>query len=87
MPEPIDLALLVMRLVVAFFIVRHGVWKLGFAGGMGVDKTAAFFNATGYRPGRVFALVAAGTEIGAGLLLALGLLAPFAAAALRVRVS
>lgn len=76
-----DLALLCMRLVAAFFIARHGIWKLGLAGGPGLDKTALFFDATGYRPGRRFAAAAAAAEIGAGLLLALGLFAPFAAAA------
>lgn len=77
----LDVGLLLMRLLVAWLIALHGLGKLGLAGGAGLDRTAAFFEATGYRPGRVFALIAAFSELGAALLLILGLLTPLAGAA------
>ena len=63
-----DLALLVLRVVVGLFFVGHGAQKLfGLFGGHGLAGTAGFFEQLGLRP---------------GALLALGLLTPFAAAAI-----
>lgn len=77
----VDSGLLLMRLVVAYYLVGHGLGKLGFVGGAGLVPTAAFFESVGYRPGRVFALAAAVAEIGTACLLALGLLTPLSGAA------
>ena len=58
-------------------MAAHGSQKLfGWFGGYGLAGTAAFFESLGFRPGRVFAATAALTEIGSGLLVALGLLGP-----------
>jgi putative oxidoreductase len=70
-------ALLVVRLVVGLGMAAHGSQKLfGWFGGYGLDGTAGFFESLGFRPGRFFAVSAAATEIGSGLLVALGLGGP-----------
>lgn len=56
----------------------HGYGKL-FRGGR-IPGTAGWFDSMGMRPGKVHAWLAALTEVGAGIALALGLLTPFAAA-------
>src|SRR5512138_2995266 len=72
-------ALLVLRVVVGVLFAGHGAQKLfGAFGGHGIDGTAGFFEALGMRPGRRNA-IAAGAELGSGVLLALGLLTPLAA--------
>ena len=76
--DPIDLALLVLRAVFGVFLAAHGYNKV-FGGG-GLEGTARWFGSLGMRWPRVQARVAASTEIGAGLLFAVGLLTPFAAA-------
>jgi putative oxidoreductase len=78
-----NIGLLVMRVVIGLVLGGHGVQKLfGWFGGHGLAKTGQAFGAVGYRPGMLFALVAGATEAGGGLLLALGLLTPLAAAAI-----
>ncbi|HEX3735857.1 MAG TPA: DoxX family protein [Solirubrobacterales bacterium] len=78
-----NLGLLILRLVVGVLFMGHGAQKLfGSFGGAGIDGTAAFFEQAGLRPGRLHAWSAGLAEFGGGLLLALGLLSPFAAAAL-----
>jgi putative oxidoreductase len=58
-------------------MAAHGTQKLfGWFGGYGLAGTAGFFEALGFRPGRLFATLASGTEVAAGLLVALGLLGP-----------
>lgn len=77
-----DTGLLVLRLVLGLLLVGHGSQKLfGAFGGHGLAGTAGFFSSIGFRPGRTMALVAGVSEVGAGVLLALGLLTPVAAAA------
>ena len=69
--------LLVGRLVLGFLIAAHGTQKLfGWFGGHGLAGTGGFFESLGFRPGRAFAAAAALTELGGGLLLALGFLGP-----------
>lgn len=76
-----NLALLVLRLVVGLLFVGHGAQKLfGVFGGAGIDGTAATFDKIGLRPAQVHATAAGCAELGGGLLLALGLLTPLAAA-------
>jgi putative oxidoreductase len=74
------LGLLVLRIVVGALLVGHGAQKLfGFFGGHGLDRTGAFFESLGIRPGRMMALAAGLGELTGGTLFALGLLTPLAA--------
>ena len=76
-----NVGLLVLRVVVGGLFVGHGAQKLfGWFGGHGLRGTGSFFESLGYWPGRLMAALAGLTEFGAGLLLALGLLTPIAAA-------
>jgi putative oxidoreductase len=69
--------LLVARLTLGLLMAGHGSQKLfGWFGGHGLAGTAGFFDAMGFRPGRLFATVASGTEVLSGLLVALGFLGP-----------
>lgn len=75
---PFDLGLFVLRLVFGLFFAYHGYNKV--FGGNGLDGTAKWFAGIGMRRPQLQARLAAATEIGAGLLLAVGLLTPLAAA-------
>ena len=74
----VDLALLALRCVVGAVMLAHGVNHV--VGGGRIAGTARWFESLGMRPGRLHAWLASGTEIGAGVLLVLGLLTPLAAA-------
>lgn len=76
--DPIDLALLVVRVAFGVGLAAHG-WNKVFGGG-GLDGTGRWFGSIGMRWPALQARLAAGTELGAGLLFAAGLLTPFAAA-------
>lgn len=76
--DPIDLALAVVRVTFGIGLAAHG-WNKVFGGG-GLAGTAGWFGSIGMRWPALQARLAAGTEIGAGLLLAVGLLTPFAGA-------
>ena len=76
--DPIDLGLLVLRAVFGLFLAAHGYNKV-FGGGR-LAGTGRWFGSLGMRWPSVQARLAASTEIGAGVLFALGLLTPFAAA-------
>lgn len=78
-PDAIHFTLLVFRVLVGLTLSAHGLNK--FFGGGRIPGTARWFDSIGMRPGKVHALLAACTETGAGLLLALGLLTPLAGAA------
>ena len=72
-----DTGLLIARVVFGLLMAAHGAQKLfGWFGGYGLAGTAGFFEQLGFRPGKLFAGAAAGTELVAGLLVALGLLGP-----------
>lgn len=74
--------LLVIRLLFGAAIAAHGAQKLfGIFGGYGLKGTGNFFEGLGFRPGVPFALAAGLSEFGGGVLLALGLFTPLAAAA------
>ena len=76
-----DLGLLVLRLLLGLLVAGHGAQRLfGLFGGHGLAGTGAFFEQLGFRPGRTMAIIAGATELGAGLLLALGLFTPLAGA-------
>jgi putative oxidoreductase len=78
-----EIGLLVLRLVVGLAFAAHGAQKLfGAFGGAGIDGTGALFEQLGLRPGRLHARAAGVCEFAGGLLIAVGLLTPFAAAAL-----
>jgi len=75
----VDIAALLLRLTVGGTMIAHG-WNHAFGGGR-LPGTARWFESIGIRPGRVHALLATLTELGAGAFLVLGLLTPLAAAA------
>jgi putative oxidoreductase len=78
-----DLALFALRVVVGLLFVGHGAQKLfGAFGGGGLDGTAGMFDNIGLRPGWLHARAAGTAEFAGGLLIALGLFTPFAAAVL-----
>ncbi|MEU9215756.1 DoxX family protein [Streptomyces sp. NPDC048376] len=77
-----DSGLLVLRLVVGLLIAGHGVQKISYRlGGNGLAGGTEEFRRDGFRGGRLTALAAGGSQIGAGLFLAVGLLTPLAAMA------
>lgn len=75
----LDLGLLIVRLALGPMLVSHGYNKI-FGGG-GLAGTAGWFESLGLRPGWLHARIAAFTEIGAGILLTLGLLTGLASLA------
>ncbi|MBL1119424.1 DoxX family protein [Streptomyces sp. 110] len=77
-----DAGLLVLRLLAGLLIAGHGVQKVSFhLGGNGLVGGTEEFRHDGFRGGRLTAIVAGGSQIGAGLFLAAGLLTPPAAMA------
>jgi putative oxidoreductase len=70
---------LILRVIIGITMAAHGYNKF-FSGGR-IPGTGRWFDSIGMRPGRVHAALAATTEVGAGVLLALGLLTSFAGAA------
>jgi putative oxidoreductase len=77
-----EIGLLILRLTVGLTLAAHGAQKLfGWFGGPGLDGTGQGMAMLGFHPGRRHALMAGLVETGGGLLLALGLLTPVAAAA------
>jgi putative oxidoreductase len=77
-PDRINLALLLLRLVFGLFLAYHGYNKVFGAGGL--KGTAGWFGSMGFKYPDIQAKVAAATEIGAGVMLAAGLFTPLAAA-------
>jgi putative oxidoreductase len=76
-----DIGLLVARVVFGMLLAAHGSQKLfGWLGGYGLTGTGGFFEGLGFRPGRWFAAAAGLAEWTGGILLALGLFEPAAAA-------
>jgi len=74
---------LLLRLTIGGTFFVHGTQKLfGWFGGFGPDGTGQFFESLGLRPGRRNAIAAGATETGGGILIALGLATPLAAAGL-----
>jgi putative oxidoreductase len=79
----VDLGLLVLRVGIGVTFALHGFQKLfGWFGGGGRARTAAWFSSLGFGDGRTAVLLAGVSEIAGGFGLALGLLTPFAAAAM-----
>lgn len=81
--EGLDTGLLLLRLLIGLTLAAHGAQKCFamFQGG-GLEGTGKWLESIGFRPARRQAMLAGGTELVAGLALAIGLLTPFAAAAI-----
>lgn len=75
-----SVGILVLRMGIGIALAAHGYNK--FFGGGRIPGTARWFESIGMREGtgRINAYMAATTELGCGVLIALGLLTPFAAA-------
>jgi putative oxidoreductase len=78
MNDASDVGLLILRLVLGLTLAAHGYNK--FFGGGRIPGTAGWFESIGMKYGKFQAVVAATTEISAGLGLAAGLLTPVPAA-------
>jgi putative oxidoreductase len=74
----VDLALLLLRLGLAAVFLAHGINHI-FGGGK-IAGTARWFESLGMKPGILHAWTASATEVGSGVLLAIGILTPIAAA-------
>ncbi|SEG93554.1 putative oxidoreductase [Thermomonospora echinospora] len=66
-----DLTALLLRATVGATMIAHG-WNHAFGGGR-LAGTARWFESIGIKPGRVHAALATATELGAGVLLLVGL--------------
>lgn len=77
-PRGVDIAGLLLRLALGVTMIAHGYNHI-FGGGK-IEGTAGWFESLGLRPGKLHAWLASLTELGAGVMLILGLLNPFAAA-------
>ena len=77
-----DLGLLLLRAGFGALLMAHGLQKLfGWWGGSGLGGLGDTLAGLGYQHANILSYVAAGTQIGAGVLLVLGLFTPLAAAA------
>jgi putative oxidoreductase len=75
--------LLILRLVAAALVAAHGTQKLThLLGGSGLAASTQEFADDGFRGGRLTAVAAGGTQLGAAVLIALGLATPAGAAGL-----
>jgi putative oxidoreductase len=81
--DAIDISLFLIQLAVGLTFAAHGAQKVfGWWGGPGLTGWEGAMQHMGFRPARAFALTSAFVELGGGILLAVGLLSPLAAAAL-----
>jgi putative oxidoreductase len=79
--DDMAIGLLLLRLTVGLTLAAHGAQKLfGWFGGPGLDAAGQGLAGLGFHPGRRHALMAGLVETAGGLLLALGLFTPAAAA-------
>ena len=76
----LDIAVMILRAGLGMMIFVHGYNK-AFRGGK-LAGTGRWFQSMGMRPGKVHATLAAGTEMGVGVLLVVGLITQVAAAGL-----
>jgi putative oxidoreductase len=78
-----EIGILILRIVVGLLFVGHGAQKLfGWFGGRGLTGHSAIMEKLGLQPARFWAWISTLGEFLGGLGLTLGLLTPFAAAAL-----
>jgi putative oxidoreductase len=84
----VDLAVLVVRIALAWIFIYYGAAKLfgafpGSGGSHGIHETAIFMSQGAHlRPGEFFAVLAGVTEFGGGIAMALGLCTRLAGLAL-----
>jgi putative oxidoreductase len=72
-----DAGRLVLRLTAGALLAGHGAQKLfGWFGGPGLDGTSTWLESLGFRPARLWAVLAGLSELGGGVLSALGFLQP-----------
>lgn len=77
-----DIGLFLLRVTLGGVMAAHGSQKLfGWFGGYGIAGTGGWLASMGFRPGVMHARVVALSETVGGLLLILGMMTPFAAAA------
>jgi putative oxidoreductase len=75
----------ILRVVLGGILIPHGCQKLfGLFGGMGLSGNAALFDRIGFSPGMFWGTLVGCTEFIGGILLVLGLLTRFAAAAVLI---
>ena len=74
--DAIDFALLLLRCGAGAVMLAHGINHIR----PNIDGTASWFGSMGMHPAKLHAWLASVTEIGAGVVLILGLLTPFGAA-------
>lgn len=80
---PVDLALVVVRVALAWIFVVYGAQKLfGWFGGPGIDPTAGFMASLGLKPGTFMAYLSGIIEFGGGIAMLLGLVTRLAGLAL-----
>lgn len=82
MTDQLDLALFVLRVAAGLMIFAHGYAHVRKNGKSAIEGTAAWFGSMGMRPAVAQAWLASVTELGAGVMLVVGLLTPLAAAGL-----
>ncbi len=72
-----DLGLLALRLTAGGLLAGHGAQKLfGAFGGYGLEGTSGWVESLGLKPGKPWAFLAGASELGSGVLMALGFLHP-----------
>ena len=79
MSTDVDLGMFIIRLALGLMLIAHGYNKLFGAGGLA--GTTRWFEGLGLKPAWLHARIAPVNEIGAGILLSLGLFFPLACAA------
>ena len=78
-----DLGLLTLRVAAGGLMAGHGAQKLfGAFGGYGLEGTAGWLESLGLKPGKTWATMAGGAELGSGILMAVGFLHPIGPLAL-----
>jgi putative oxidoreductase len=77
-PDAVNLALLGLRLILGGVMLAHGINHI--IGGGKIAGTGRWFASLGMKPGIVHAWLASLTEVGAGIMLVLGLITPLACA-------
>jgi putative oxidoreductase len=81
--DTFDLAFFILQVTVGLTFAAHGAQKLfGWWGGPGLVGWAGAMEHMGFRPAPLFAWLSALVEFVGGLMLAVGVLTPFVAAAL-----